>query len=135
MTWGSKGFVLAHNSGLQFVPTEKSQHRELQAVGHITSTANGRGEWFPCSTHLLHTLTQFRASCLGNSAAHSGLSPPTSINLIKANCQRLAHRSTRYRQFFTLPSLVFRGCVELTNQPFQPPYYGQIISRKVFSLN
>lgn len=52
-----------------------------------------------CSTPPL--LRQYRSPCLWNGAAHSGMSLPTSINLIKATPDRHAHKPTHCRQFLT----------------------------------
>lgn len=114
MTWGSKGFILAHNSGLQFITPEKSQHQELQTAGHITSTDNGAGKLVAGWTQLFHTITQFRTSYL----------------LLPTVVWVFLHQLTQLRQIpkdwpigqpnvdiSSFPPLIFLGWVKLTIKP------------------
>jgi hypothetical protein len=68
-----KGFILAHSSGCQSFIAEKARRQELEATGHITSTAERREKWahrcFLVSASSLH---------LSSSETNQGSALPTS---------------------------------------------------------
>lgn len=75
-----------------YSPSLWRSRQELQTASHVTPTLTSP-HVTPMLTHLLvlSSLTQFQTLYLGNGASYSGLSHPTSINLIDTVFYRLTH--------------------------------------------
>lgn len=85
-SWGREGSSSAYNSALHSVIVRKPRQK-LQTASHITPAVKSRGKSLHTGSlacllvvRSISPFTQFRASCLGNGAAHSGLNLPTSMN-------------------------------------------------------
>lgn len=81
-----KGFILAHDSVLQFIISGKPQRREFETAGHITVIVHSRGRrtracLLPCAQFHSSTHTVQGLPSLGNGSRHNGLDLPTSVNL------------------------------------------------------
>lgn len=100
---GGRGSVQIIIPGLSSIIVGKTR-QELQIANHITVTAKRRKGVHYMFTCLLacpwldfSTLKKFRNLFQGNSATHSGLDLPTTINLIKTITHRYIQRPTQYR--------------------------------------
>lgn len=123
-----RGFVSASNSRFQSITVERSR-QERQTASPVTSTLwSIQAHSLPCAQLSLSTLTQFQTLYLGNGASHSGLSHPTSINLVDTVSYRLP---TVDNLSLRLTSQVMLGYVQLTIKPNDPRLYTFLLRSEV----